>query len=267
MKFIILLILIIHVFFSNSLLDGEDIEQDRNKFTASVVIKYVDGTVKYVSGAVIHKKVVITTCSPLENARKAVVLIKSKMKVHVHAVYRHPNYTTDEHTFTKYDVCLLLLALTQEENQNLQPVPYATIEFFHYINDSMCVFGFGNRTGFGCNAGDNYENVRNMNMMVNATRSARSVIATDCKPFYGEDEWYLNICAYGLSDESRTTHCNGDEGAPLVRKSDNDTKYTLIGIARKYELGSQKPVIYARISEFADWIETTITEHYRKRKF
>ncbi|XP_024120470.1 serine protease 27-like [Oryzias melastigma] len=155
----------------------------------------------------------------------------------------HPDYDSDTYN---NDVCLLKLSAPVQFNQYIQPVCLASQSSAFHDGTSSWVTGFGDN-GFGYSP----DVLQEVNVPI--------VGPNRCRCYYGDsNEITDNMLCAGLENGGKDS-CQGDSGGPLVIL--RDSTWIQGGVVSFGQGCAQpeKPGVYARVSEYQDWISQTVT--------
>uniref|UniRef100_A0A3B3CRK7 Serine protease 27-like n=1 Tax=Oryzias melastigma TaxID=30732 RepID=A0A3B3CRK7_ORYME len=148
----------------------------------------------------------------------------------------HPDYDSDTYN---NDVCLLKLSAPVQFNQYIQPVCLASQSSAFHDGTSSWVTGFGYSPDV----------LQEVNVPI--------VGPNRCRCYYGDsNEITDNMLCAGLENGGKDS-CQGDSGGPLVIL--RDSTWIQGGVVSFGQGCAQpeKPGVYARVSEYQDWISQT----------
>uniref|UniRef100_A0A8C8DR23 Peptidase S1 domain-containing protein n=1 Tax=Oryzias sinensis TaxID=183150 RepID=A0A8C8DR23_9TELE len=155
----------------------------------------------------------------------------------------HPEYDTQT---LDNDICLIKLSAPVEFNSYIQPVCLASKDSAFHDGTSSWVTGFGDN-GFGSSP----EILQEVNVPI--------VGPNRCRCYYKDgNEITDNMLCAGLENGGKDS-CQGDSGGPLVFES---SSIWIQGGVVSFGAGcaqAYKPGIYAKVSNYQDWISNTVT--------
>ncbi|CAH1110525.1 unnamed protein product [Psylliodes chrysocephalus] len=232
--------------FSNKRLNiegGTETTIEEYPFIASV--QYCDsGVCQHIGGAVIVNENWVLTSAVFENYIQQIVVGdsnlqgKDKVVVKVAATYVHPNYT---HKVGPNDIALLQLAEALTFNDKVQPAKLPTEG--QKFDGTAVVVGYGTSNKLNVSPNITLVSTDECNAAIGKLIPGDNPVDDDS-----------NLCT--LNEKSNT--CFGDVGGPLSQDG------IVIGTVTFYiqPCGPNgAPNIFTKISNFANWINQTITEN------
>ncbi|XP_040575995.2 brachyurin-like, partial [Lepeophtheirus salmonis] len=243
---------------SDRIINGVEASPNQFPWTVFIII-HVGHQIGSCTGSVISKNFVLTAAHCLEGVSKAEIYAgthDTSLESEPHRQYRvsenlhvHPDYVHDFHYYEN-DIGLIELDKELEFNDFVRP---ACLPTFADV-DTDLVDKNTTITGWGRILGEpNY-------LMVPQLRYATDVPIISnyvCRESYGNTINSNIICLDGFSVQKFT--CHGDSGGPLNFEV-SDGKYMQIGVANfggGKTCVSIKPLGFARVSGFLEWIEST----------
>ncbi|XP_054877304.1 serine protease 27-like [Poeciliopsis prolifica] len=171
----------------------------------------------------------------------------------------HPEY--DSSTFEN-DICLLKLSAPVEFTPYIQPICLASEKSTFYDGLTSWVTGFGVTEIPRVGTGSLPKILQEVEVPI--------VGNNRCKCYYSEmfmlqldfnPNLNLNnfICA-GLKEGGKDS-CRGDSGGPLMVQLQNSSQWVQAGVVSFGEgcAAPMKPGVYARVSQYQSWINSTVT--------
>ncbi|XP_040579539.1 brachyurin [Lepeophtheirus salmonis] len=243
---------------SDRIING--IEASPNQFPWAVFIKiHIGHQIGTCTGSVISKNFILTAAHCLKGVSKAEIYAGThdySLESEPHRQYRvsenlhvHPNYVNTLFTYQN-DIGLIELDEELEFNDFVRPACLPTLADVdtNLVGENTTISGWGRIRG--------EPNPLIVPQLMYATDVP--VMSNDvCRMSYGSIINEKIICLNGYSVQKFT--CNGDSGGPLNHEV-SEGKYTQIGVTNfgaDTTCVSRKPVGFARVSSFLEWIEST----------
>ncbi|XP_039435119.1 collagenase-like [Culex pipiens pallens] len=198
-------------------------------------------------GSLISDRWILTAAHCLEDAESALVHLGSvefncsRCLICLSSEFVvHENYQTIDGK-TINDVGLVKLPYVLEFNYYVQAIALARTDE-DFLNQGVVVSGWGKTTDGPLEYSPFLQYVR-MNVISNKL----------CvKTYFEEVIKHSTICAIGKDGRSG---CQGDSGGPLVVSGQNPLLVGVVNFGSKHGCAVGFPSVFARVSEFVDWIE------------
>ncbi|CAH1100146.1 unnamed protein product [Psylliodes chrysocephalus] len=224
---------------------GTETTIEEYPFVASVQLCYSEDICRHICGGVIvNENWVLTSGTFAYDVQQVVVgdsnlQGKDKVAVKVAAIYLHPNYTS---SLGPNDIALLQLAEALTFNDKVQPakLPTKGQEF----DGTAVVVSYGS---------SNKLNV-SPNLTFASNDECNAAIEKLIPGVYNAVDDDSNVCT--LNEKSN--NCDGDLGAPLFQ--DGTVIGTVTLLIDKCGINGA-PNLFTKLSNFANWINQTITEN------
>lgn len=198
-------------------------------------------------GSLISDRWILTAAHCLENVESALVHLGtiefncSRCLICSSSEFvMHENYQTIDGKTTN-DVGLVKLPYPLEFNYYVQPIALARTDE-NFLHHGVVVSGWGQTTDGPLEYSPFLQYVH-LNVISNEL----------CvKSFFEEVIIHSTICAHGKDGRSG---CQGDSGGPLVVPGENPLLVGVVNFGSKRGCAKGFPSVFARVSEFVDWIE------------
>ncbi|XP_058828423.1 brachyurin-like [Topomyia yanbarensis] len=224
---------------------GKDAQLGQFPYQCLLLIRLNSGKAAVCGGSLLNDEWILTAGHCVQDAESVSVTLGTidlknqanadRVTLNSSVFIRHENYEAGSAT---NDVALVKLPTKITFTETIQPVKLPNGKD-SYIRQKVIVSGFGLRK----DKGDVSQKLQYAPLVV--------IQNAECMLVYGLFAIKSNnICARGENGESA---CHGDSGGPLVLAHD----HTLVGVVSfGHVVGCERslPVVYARVTEFRDWI-------------
>jgi secreted trypsin-like serine protease len=236
---------------------GRDSRPGENPWQVSLRRGSSSGSRHFCGGVIINQNWILTAahCTEGESAGNIYVVVgdhsRSSTSEPNRGVFRASRIIENEwyDWLADFDADIALIQLTSAISFNEDVQPACPPRDSQYVGETSTVSGWGT-TRYGSSSLPDILKQVNLPIPTNADceRSLSSYYPSDITPGM--------VCA-GRIPERQKDACQGDSGGPLVVR--NGERFEIVGLVSwGYGCASGYPGVYARVSYYADWIESNI---------
>ncbi|XP_051988450.1 trypsin-like [Xyrauchen texanus] len=241
--------------FNNKIVGGQDAAEGSWPWQVSIQSTTFGG--HFCGGSLINKDWVLSAAHCFQSVSKSTITIylgrqrksdsnPNEMSMSVSNIIIHPNYDSPK---DNNDIALVQLSSSATFSAYINPVCLAAAGSILAPGTSIWVTGWGSLRSGDSQLPDILQEVK-----------IPIVSNSDCNNAYGGAITNNMICA-GLLNQGGKDSCQGDSGGPMVYK--NSSLWIQSGIV-SFGIGCADPNypgVYARVSQFQDWINSHITSN------